>query len=193
MRPEVGVRDLSSAPEPKSLQHLHRRGREDQAAPEPEALIALKHAGLQGQAGMVKALMPLWWAHHEVLAFWGMPSPPLTWRPGLCQPQFFLPDGGEAVPAAAVATNARGDVLEGAQPMMHLGETLHLTRAATATFLRDETRVVSVATATHGLTWNLLKQLPEAPSKSHPTQFGGIPPNPVWWLCCVGQASWSCV
>jgi len=39
---------------------------------------------------MVKALRPLWWAHHEVLAFWGMLSPPLTWRPDLCQLQFFL-------------------------------------------------------------------------------------------------------
>lgn len=146
MRPEVGAGDLSSALEPKSLQHLHGRGRGDQGAPELGALIALKHAGLQGQAGMVKALMPLWWALHEVLAFWRILSPPLTWRPGLCHQQFFLPDVGEAVPAVAVATSARGTILERAQPMTPLGETLYLTRVTTATFLRDKTHVVSLAT-----------------------------------------------
>jgi len=84
-----GNREIQSL-DPKSLRHLHGRGRGHQGAPELGALVALKHAGLLGQAGMVKALRPLWWAHHEVLAFWGMLSPPLTWRPDLCQLQFFL-------------------------------------------------------------------------------------------------------
>lgn len=102
---------------------------------------------------MGKAPMSLWWAHYDVLAFWGMLSPPLTWRPGLCQPRFFLPDG-EAVPTVVVATNARGNVLEGTKPVAHLGETLYLTRV---TSLGDATHVVSLATTTHWLTWNLLK------------------------------------
>lgn len=55
----------------------------------------------------------------------------------------------------------------------------------TAMFLRDETHVVSLATTTHGLTRNLPKQLPEAPSKSHP--------KPVWWdLTQPGLVAFLC-
>lgn len=113
MRPEVGAGDLSSALEPKSLWHLRGCGRGDQGAPEPGALEAQKLTGT-GRDGQSPdaALLP---AHHEVLAFWGTLSPPLTRRPGLCHLQFFLPDVGEAAPMVAIATNARGNVLEGAQ------------------------------------------------------------------------------
>lgn len=115
---------------------------------------------------MVEALMPLWGDHQEVLAFWKKLSPPLTWRPGLCQTQFFLPDVGEAVP-----TETRGKALEGAQPMTHLGEIIYLTTVTTAMLLRDKTQVVS---------WPQPPRVYVGFAETTSLSSQQIPPNPVW-------------
>lgn len=69
--------------------------------------------------------------------------------------------------------------------MTHLCETLSLT---TAMLLRDKTQVVSWPKKPKA-TWGLLKEPPEGPYKSHPTQLDEIPPSLAWGLC--GAGSWD--